>query len=137
MTHSVRRNVLLLCSLSVISLSAAQRPADPRPPLNEWTQWGGPTRDFQSPSVGLAETWPASGPPVLWARPLGTGHSSIAVSGGRLFTMYRSGNGRAKLGPWKIEETVVALDAKTGETIWEHTYPARSGFEDFSFGPGP
>jgi outer membrane protein assembly factor BamB len=32
---------------------------------------------------------------------------------------------------------VVALDAKTGATIWEHTYPARTGFEDFSFGPGP
>src|SRR5262245_63848402 len=49
--------------------------------------------------------------------------------------MYRSGNGRSRTGPWKAEETAVALDAKTGTTIWEHTYPARQ--EDFSFGAGP
>ena len=102
-----------------------------------WPQWGGPTRDFHSPSTGLADTWPATGPPVLWSRPLGTGHSAIVFDDGRLFTLYRVGNGRGKLGPWKDEESVVAMDAKTGTTIWEHTYPARSGFEDFSFGPGP
>ena len=49
--------------------------------------------------------------------------------------MYRSGNGRAKIGPWKSEEVVAALDAKTGATLWEHTYPSRQ--EDFSFGAGP
>ena len=102
-----------------------------------WTQWGGPNRDFNVPSARLADSWPAGGPPVLWSRPLGTGHSSIVVDDGRLFTLYRAGNGRAKMGPWKNEEVVVALDAKTGETIWEHTVAARTGFEDFSFGPGP
>ena len=45
------------------------------------------------------------------------------------------GNGRAKLGPWDAEEAVVALDAKTGQTIWEHKYPSRR--QDFSFGAGP
>ena len=103
----------------------------------QWPQWGGPTRDFHVSSGPLAETWPAEGPPVLWSRPLGTGHSSIVVDDGRLFTLYRAGNGKAKLGPWSTEEVVVALDAKTGATIWEHKYPARSGFEDFSFGPAP
>jgi outer membrane protein assembly factor BamB len=103
----------------------------------QWPQWGGPTRDFQAPSSGLAETWPKEGPPVLWSRPLGTGHSSIVVDDGRLFTLYRAGNGRAKAGPWDTEEAVVALDAKTGQTIWEHKYSARSGYEDFSFGPAP
>ena len=102
-----------------------------------WTQWGGPTRDFHSPSTGLADKWPESGPRVIWSRPLGTGHSSIVVDDGRLFTLYRAGNGRAKAGPWSNDETVAALNAKTGETIWEHSYPARTGFEDFSFGPGP
>jgi outer membrane protein assembly factor BamB len=51
--------------------------------------------------------------------------------------MYRTGNGRARTGPWSHQETVVSLDAKTGQTIWEHSYPARTGYEDFSFGPGP
>ena len=103
----------------------------------QWPQWGGPTRDFHAPAATLADTWPAGGPPVLWSRTLGTGHSAITVDDGRLFTLARAGNGRAKLGPWSTEEAVVALDAKTGATIWEHRYQARTGYEDFSFGPGP
>ena len=103
----------------------------------QWPQWGGPTRDFHASSTGLADTWPAAGPPVIWSRALGTGHSAITVDDGRLFTLARAGNGRAKSGPWSAEEAVVALDAKTGATIWEHRYPARTGYEDFSFGPGP
>ena len=100
-----------------------------------WRQWGGPNRNFIVNSVGLAEKWPETGPPVIWSRPLGTGHSAILVDDGRLFTMYRAGNGRARQGPWDAEETVIAMDAATGKTLWEHKYPSRR--EDFSFGAGP
>ena len=72
---------------------------------------------------------------MLWSRPLGTGHSAILAEDGRLYTMYRAGNGRAKQGPWESEETVVPMDAATGKTLWEHKYPSRR--EDFSFGAGP
>lgn len=100
-----------------------------------WPQWGGPRRNFIVDSTGLADTWPDAGPPVLWSRALGTGHSAIISDDGRLFTMYRPGNGRAKLGPWEAQEAVVAIDAKTGATMWEHRYP--SALQDFSFGAGP
>jgi outer membrane protein assembly factor BamB len=100
-----------------------------------WLQWGGPSRDFIVGATGLAETWPEGGPRVVWTRPLGPGHSSILVDEGMLFTMYRVGNGRARQGPWDPAESVVALDAATGKTIWEHKYPAK--IEDFSFGAGP
>jgi outer membrane protein assembly factor BamB len=101
-----------------------------------WRQWGGATRNFIVQSTGLAEKWPEGGPPRLWSRALGTGHSAILADSGRLYTMYRTGNGRnAKTGPFASEESVIALDARTGETIWEHKYPSRR--EDFSFGAGP
>jgi outer membrane protein assembly factor BamB len=100
-----------------------------------WRQWGGPNRNFIVSSTGLAEKWPETGPPVLWSRPLGTGHSAILAEDGRLYSMYRVGNGRARQGPWESEETVVAMDAATGKTLWEHKYPSRR--EDFSFGAGP
>lgn len=100
-----------------------------------WPQWGGPQRNFIVEATGLADKWPEAGPPVLWSRALGTGHSAIISDDGRLFTMYRAGNGRAKLGPWDAEEAVVAIDARTGTTIWEHRYP--SALQDFSFGAGP
>ena len=48
---------------------------------SDWSQWGGPNRNFTSSSKGLAATWPATGPRQIWTRPLGAGHSSIIVSG--------------------------------------------------------
>ena len=129
--------LVLAWSVSALSLAAHDQspPRDAR--SADWTQWAGPTRDFHARSTGLAESWPAGGPRVIWTRPLGTGHSAIVADEGRLFTMYRAGNGRARQGPWSSDETVVALDATSGTTLWEHKYPARSGFEDFSFGAGP
>lgn len=100
-----------------------------------WRQWGGPNRDFIVEATGLANAWPAAGPRTIWSRPLGTGHSAILAEDGRLFTMYRVGNGKARGGPFDAEESVIALDAATGRTIWEHKYP--SMLEDFSFGAGP
>jgi outer membrane protein assembly factor BamB len=120
----------------VASWLIAQAPAiSQAPAASPWPQWGGPNRNFVVDDPGLAEKWPEAGPAVQWSRPLGPGHSAITYADGRLFTLYRAGNGRAKLGPWDAEETVVALDAKTGKTLWEHKYPSRR--QDFSFGAGP
>lgn len=94
----------------------------------EWPQWGGPRRDFTIPTARLARTWPENGPRRLWERPLGEGFSAIAMKDGRLFTMYRRGD----------EEVAVALEAATGNTIWEHACEAP--FDDhyqMRYGPGP
>jgi outer membrane protein assembly factor BamB len=94
----------------------------------EWTQWGGPHRNFKSDTRGLASSWPATGPRQLWTRELGDGYSTILVDGNRLFTMYRSGQ----------QDVVVALDAQNGKTLWEHKSDAphrpRMQMEN---GPGP
>jgi outer membrane protein assembly factor BamB len=100
-----------------------------------WPQWGGPNRNFVVRGGGLADKWPDAGPRVIWSRPLGTGHSAIVAADGRLFTMYRAGNGRAKQGPWDAEEAVIALDAASGKTLWQYRYPSKR--EDFGFGAGP
>jgi outer membrane protein assembly factor BamB len=131
------RILVALFATAAISaqLSAQSKPSLRSNPSSSWTQWGGPTRNFIVSGAALAEKWPETGPPVLWSRPLGTGHSAILFDDGRLYTMYRAGNGRAKQGPWDAEETVIAMDAATGKTLWEHKYPSRR--EDFSFGAGP
>jgi len=94
----------------------------------EWPQWGGPHGNFKSDSKGLANSWPAAGPKKLWSRPLGDGYSAISVDGNVLYTMYRTGH----------DEIVLAADASTGKTIWEHRYDATfqpgMGMEN---GPGP
>jgi outer membrane protein assembly factor BamB len=101
-----------------------------------WRQWGGANRNFVVESDRLADKWPEGGPRALWSRALGTGHSAILVDEGRVYTMYRPGAGKGRAGgPWEAREFVVAMDARTGTTLWEHSYP--SPIEDFSFGAGP
>jgi outer membrane protein assembly factor BamB len=92
------------------------KPAKPVAPAAQgvpWTQWGGPHRNFQTEATGLKDTWPAGGPRVIWKRPLGEGYSSPVVENDVLYTMY----GRPR------EEVVVAANAETGATLWEHVTP--------------
>ncbi|MPY88280.1 MAG: PQQ-binding-like beta-propeller repeat protein [Luteitalea sp.] len=115
---------------------AALLAAGPRetPTTDPWLQWGGPQRNFVVESASLARSWPAEGPRRVWSRPLGDGHSAILVDEGRLYTMYRPAPSQPDP-EWADEEIVIALDEATGETIWEHRYPARP--LDFKFGAGP
>jgi outer membrane protein assembly factor BamB len=78
-----------------------------------WTQWGGPNRNSKTEASGLKDTWPASGPRVVWKRALGEGYSAPAVENGVLYTMY----GKPR------EEIVVAVNAETGATLWERANP--------------
>lgn len=80
---------------------------------DDWLQWGGPKGDFTVAATGLAEKWPSDGPKILWKRPLGDGYSAILCKGDRLFTAYRDGD----------NDVVIALDARSGKTIWENRQP--------------
>ncbi len=121
--------------VAALLLSPAALVAQEVDPARDWWQWGGPSRDFLYDAGALAETWPAEGPPVTWSRPLGAGHSAIIAADGRLYTMYRVAYGEGGSSPWSGEEAVVALDAATGETLWEYAYP--SVVQDFDQGAGP
>jgi len=81
-----------------------------------WPQFGGPTRDFSLTASKSA----AGGAAVLWRRLLGPGTSSIVADGATLFTMYSIPDTKDK---GRGEELVVAIDAATGATKWEHRYP--------------
>jgi outer membrane protein assembly factor BamB len=127
-----RQAIVAIAVVTALSTSSGGRAATP----SEWTQWGGPTRDFMSDAKGLATTWPAGGPRKLWTRALGEGHSSILVENGRLYTMYRP-MGMLSLVRRSQEEVVTALDAATGKTLWEFKYPSPTDDLDFSQGAGP
>ena len=92
-TKWILASLLLLSGISIEARSQS-----------DWSQWGGPRRDFTTNSKGLAATWPATGPKQLWSRPLGGGHSAILASGNTLYTMYSEGD----------QEIVIALAADTG-----------------------
>jgi outer membrane protein assembly factor BamB len=108
---------------------APGKPAVPPKPAAgvAWTQWGGPQRNFHTEASGIKDTWPASGPPVVWKRPLGEGYSSAVVENNVLYTMY----GRPR------EEVVVAMSADTGKTLWEQTNPMTFNSDAPEQGNGP
>jgi len=76
---------------------------------------------------GLADSWPDGGPPKLWSRELGDGYATIVADGDRLYTMYRRDD----------KEIVVALDARSGGTVWEFSYDSPHTELMDQFGPGP
>jgi outer membrane protein assembly factor BamB len=91
----------------------------------DWPCWRGPSHNGISDEKGWLDRWPKDGPPVLWKAAVGTGFSSMAVSGGRLYT----------LGHHDEKDTVYCLDAATGKKLWSHTYPAELGDNYFEGGP--
>jgi outer membrane protein assembly factor BamB len=92
-----------------LQAAAVQNPASAVP----WTQWGGPHRNFQTEATGIKDTWPASGPRVMWKRALGEGYSSPAVENGVLYTAYGTPG----------QEVVIAAQADSGRTVWERINP--------------
>ena len=81
----------------------------------DWPQWRGPNRDGISKETGLLKQWPATGPALVWkATGAGGGYSSLAISGGRIFTMgVRAGR-----------ENVIAFDVATGKELWSTPHGA-------------
>ncbi len=107
------RRTFLVMALAAPALGnrTAAAQAASKPP--QWTQWGGPHRNFQTEASGVKDTWPATGPRVIWKRPIGDGYSSTAVENGVLYTMY----GKPR------QEIVLAANADTGQTLWEFATP--------------
>jgi outer membrane protein assembly factor BamB len=128
----------------ILLASGVAGTAQPPAPAAGWPQWGGPNRDFKAAAPALATTWPSTGPREVWSRPLGDGYSAIVESGGTLYTMYRPAKGFVQAIVDKVwpsgssPEVVVALDAASGRTLWEHAYdaPEVSGM-NMEYGPGP
>ncbi|HJT78179.1 MAG TPA: PQQ-binding-like beta-propeller repeat protein, partial [Gemmataceae bacterium] len=90
----------------------------------DWPQWLGPHRDATSTEV--VAPWKEA-PAVVWKQPVGEGHSSPVVAGGRVFLHYKVKDRDA--------EEVAAWDARTGKLLWRSEY-ARAPFKSL-FGNGP
>jgi outer membrane protein assembly factor BamB len=92
----------------------------------DWPQYLGEGRDGVYKGPPLADAWSASGPRVLWKKPVGEGFSGPVVSAGKLILHHRVG----------ADEVVEAMDIKTGATQWRYAYPTNYR-DDFGFDEGP
>jgi outer membrane protein assembly factor BamB len=114
--NTMRRLLIVpLVALAVTSLSAA-----------DWPQYLGPERNgiYQGPPI--ADTFPATGPRIVWRKTIGQGFAGPAVVGNRVLVFHRV----------KDEEVLESLDVATGMTQWRYAYPT-SYQDDFGFDAGP
>ena len=97
-TPSMRFTLTLLLTLLTTPLAA-----------EDWPQFLGPQRDGVSRETGLSRRWPRSGPPVAWSvDSVGEGYSTVAVAGGRIYTM----------GDLDGIEHVMCLSVDDGQMLW-------------------
>ena len=107
-TPHLRHGLFAAAVLFAASATAAE-PAG----SGDWNQWRGPNRDAVSKETGLLKEWPADGPKLEWElRGLGTGYSSIAIAGGKLFTMGDLAEGKEK------SQCVMAFDLTGRKRLW-------------------
>lgn len=92
----------------------------------DWPQILGPGRNGIYTGPEIAPSFPRSGPPLVWKRDVGAGFAGPSVAAGKLVLFHRINN----------RETVEAMDAVTGKTIWTADYPT-SYRDDFGFDEGP
>lgn len=114
---SVGRVVALVATLCGLGMTGALSA--------EWPHLRGPALDGSAPDEAVSTRWPEQGPPVLWKRSVGQGYAAFTVSGDRAYTLYQSA----------FAQSLVCLDANTGQTVWE--FACGSPFEPLGLYPGP
>lgn len=89
----------------------------------DWPCWRGPARNGISAETGWTP-WGAGGPRIAWKAQVGVGFPSFVVAAGRVFTV----------GYADDADTIVCLDAGSGKTLWQHSYPSELGDKSFEGG---
>jgi outer membrane protein assembly factor BamB len=91
----------------------------------DWPNFRGPNHNGISSEGGWSANWPKDGPKVVWKTSIGTGFCSIAVSGGRAYTM----------GNINDNDILYCFDASMGKEIWKQSYPCPLSAKNHEGGP--
>ncbi len=106
-------------ALLLASLPTAAAPAD------DWPGFRGPERTGAAAATGVF-TPERGGLALAWRKPLGSGYSGVAVSGGRLVALFTAGQ----------EDVAAAFDATSGAEIWRRPLgPCYRGHDGSHDGP--
>ncbi len=116
MTNSTKTQLLVgiaaLASLGVAAVSA------------DWPNFRGANHDGISSETAFKTDW-TTPPPVLWEKGIGSGFSSFACVGDKVYTC----------GTQADKQVIFCLNADTGKTIWQETIEEE--YKEGSGGDGP
>ncbi len=85
----------------------------------DWPQYLGPERNGISPETDLAQSWPESGPKILWEVPLGEGFAAPAIADGKAYLLDRVDD---------EQDVFRCYDLQTGRELWNYAYEAPGKF---------
>ncbi|MEZ6096972.1 MAG: PQQ-binding-like beta-propeller repeat protein, partial [Pirellulaceae bacterium] len=98
---------------------------------DDWPQWMGALMNGVWNEPNTIDSFPESGPDVLWRAPIGAGYTGPSVVGDHLYVMDRTSdegigkdveNDIRKRGEIPGGERIVCMNTETGEIIWQHSY---------------
>jgi len=92
----------------------------------DWPQWRGADRDGKAVDFKAPASWPEQ-LQQAWRTTVGSGDSTPALVGDRLYVFTRQGD----------EETTLCLNAATGEIVWTDKYAAKAVTGAAGRHPGP
>jgi len=92
----------------------------------DWPQWRGPNRDGKATGFTSPQTWPKE-LAQKWKVTVGTGDSTPALVGDKLYVFARQGE----------EEVTLCLNAADGKEVWKDKYAAQAVTGAASRHPGP
>jgi len=79
-----------------------------------WPQFRGPDRNGIVTGMRLPDSWPESGPKLLWSLPVGEGHAGVTIHKGCVHLV--------DYDEAKKEDVIRALSFDDGEEIWRYSY---------------
>jgi len=83
-----------------------------------WPQFRGPGRDnVLTDGAELDRDWPAGGPAVRWAVPLGEGYAGAAIAAGRVYVIDYDME--------RLADVLRCLSLDDGREIWRYAYPLK------------
>jgi len=81
----------------------------------DWPQYLGPNRNSTSPQKGILQTWPESGPEVLWKVNVGPGYGGPVIKDGKVYLLDRDD---------KTGDIMRCFDFSDGKELWKFSYDA-------------
>jgi outer membrane protein assembly factor BamB len=112
----LRASVAAVVLAGATGIWLAASPVSAAAPEANWPSFRGPDRSAVSSETGLLQEWPAAGPKLVWqTKGAGRGYASLAVAGGKLFTL---GDGKPDGGD-DSTEYLSAFTLDGGKLLWK------------------
>lgn len=95
---------------------------------DDWKGWMGDERDGVYREMGIIDEITPDGLPVKWRKAIGSGYAGPVVADNRVYLFdYEKESGKAFNDPGERAnvqgtERITALDAATGNVLWQHSY---------------